>query len=127
LFLTFVKQGFPVILGLFKNVKMAESIKVQNALDIIIEKLNVIENNTKDSECCTVIPQAGSNASGATSIPAGLSSVTITQTGTGDVIITPVGGVAYTMTNEGETYTVSATNLPSFNITGTATWKWYGV
>jgi len=103
---------------------MAETSHLQGAVAHIIVLLKQIAHQTRGNACCDSVP-----SSGVASIPAGLSSITVTQTGAGTVTITPTGGVAYTLNTVGETYTLTGGNLPAFTIASTdgGTWKWYGV
>lgn len=104
---------------------MAESERVQSALSGILTKLKEISNNTRSSACCTATTSAGTG-----DIPAGFASVSIAQTGTGDVAITMSDATVYTMTAEGEVFVQSApTNktLPAYTIAGSSTWKWVGI
>jgi len=102
---------------------MSESIKLQNQVDFIITKIKEIANQTRSKSCCISTTSAGIGVS----VPAGLNSVAIVQTGAGDVDILLSDGSTYTMTVVGETFVDSGGLLPAYTISGTGTWKWHGI
>jgi hypothetical protein len=101
-----------------------ESILLQDLTRLIAARLKEIANNTRTG-CCTLTTTAGT-----ANVPAHLHSVTITQVGTGTVVIMLSDGSTYTLSAAGEQFTQSTVgdNLPAYTIssTGGATWKWYG-